>query len=504
MSAARKYEETFPEPPVVAGRVPPNDLDAEAAVLSTVMLRGRAALADVSDVLQPSDFYSEANRRIYQTAQALDADDRPIDTLTVASALRTQERLQQVGGVAYLAQLVDATPAVAHVREHAIIVADKALVRRAILACQTIAAEGYGDIGPVDQWLDSAEARVCAAASEGIAKEDDPSTPQEIITAIFADFQAEARGEVASVVRVPTGIADLDGILKGGGLAVGGVTATGAYWGVGKTSLALQIGTNVALSGHRGPPSKDDAGKVVPGTKTGVAFFSLEMSKAELIERALAQIAKVDVSKNKAAWNGDEWSAVTAASQRLTTAPLWVDDLSDQSPTSIRSRLRRMKAQARKVGVEIRLVIIDYLQLVEGKTGVPARAERREVVDYLARSMKLIARSEGVHLIAVAQLNDDASKRTGDPRPASKDFRESKAIPMNADNCLLIHNPFARARALARRDSKAGNAAPESEVVELILDKQRGGRTGTVRALFQPSFTAFAGYDGRHYEDDNS
>lgn len=485
----------------IAGRVPAHDLEAEAAVLSAVLLK-RGALAEVSDVLAPKHFYSEANGRIFGAALALDAEGKPIDAVTVASWLRDREQLQRVGGPGYLMDVCDATPAVANVRAHAVTVVEKARIRAMVDLCHGIAAEGYGDVGDVGEWLDSVESRICAVADEGRVDEDAPELPGPIITRIFESFRAEETGDAGQVVRIPTGLPDLDKLLKGGGLALGGVTTTGAYWGVGKTSLALEIAGRVATSDHRGPRRTNDRGETIEGTRTGVAVFSLEMPRDELLERALAQAARVDVSKGKREWTGDEWSEVTNAANLLSRSPLWTDDRPDHTPTTIRARLRRMKAEAARLGVEIRLVVCDYLQLMNGKGGVSARASREEEVAYLARSMKLLARSEKVHVIVVGQLNDDANKRSGDKRPRSADFRESKAIPMNADNCILIHNPFARARALARRDGDDAQKAPEAEVAELILDKQRGGRTGSVRVLFEPAFTSFRRYDGRAYNEE--
>lgn len=482
------------------GAVPPHDLDAEASVLSAVLLK-RGAIAEVSDLLAPRHFYSESNGRIYEACAAVEADGKPIDLVTVAAWLRDRERLESVGGAGYLMQVCDATPAVANVRNHARIVLQKHRMRALIDTCHAVAAESYGDVGDVDQWIDAAEARVCGVANEGRVEEDEPELPGPIIKRIFEAFNEEQRGESPSIVRVPTFLDDLDRILKGGGLAIGAVTATGAYWGVGKTSLALEIAGRVATSGHRGPKRKDERGEDIPGSLTGVVVFSVEMPRDELLERALAQASRVDVSKHKREWSGDEWANVTEAAQGLSRSPLWTDDRADQTPTTIRARLRRIKAQAAKMDVEIRLVVVDYLQLLNGKSGVSGRASREEEVSYLARSMKLLARSERVHVIAVGQLNDDANKRSGDKRPRSADFRESKAIPMNADNCVLIHNPFARARALAWRDGDDAQKAPDAEVVELILDKQRGGRTGSVRVLFEPAFTSFRRYDGRSYEE---
>jgi len=487
------------QPPIVAGRVPPHDLDAEASVLSACMLKA-GSIADVADMLDPSDFYSESNGAIYATAMELDDSGKPIDIVTIATLLRGRDELARVGGSAYLAQIVDATPAIWNLRAHAAIVRDKARQRRLIAECQALAAEGYGDVGEVSAWLDEAEGRVCAVANSRRVDEDEPELPRAIIERIFKSFGDEAAGRVPQQVRVPTGLVDLDKLLKGGGLAIGGVTTMGAYWGVGKTSLALEIAGRVSMSGHRGPPSKRDDGTEQPGTLTGVMVFSLEMPKDELMERAIAQGARVDLAKDKSTWSRDEWSAATEEAQRLSRAPFWTDDRSEHTPTTIRSRLRRAKAEARRMGVEIRLVVIDYLQLVSGKSFI-GKGSREEEGAYLARSTKLLARSEQVHVIAVAQLNDDASKRGNDKRPRSSDFRESKAIPMNADNCILIHNPFARARALARRDGGHADKAPEAEVVELIVDKQRGGRTGTVRALFEPAFTSFRSFDGRQYDE---
>jgi replicative DNA helicase len=486
------------EPPIVAGRVPPHDLDAEAAVLSSVLLK-RDALDEVADLLKPEQFYSEANGRIYGAAIELASEGTPVDLVTVASLLRDREQLGSIGGPGYLVQIVDATPAVAHVAAHAKTVAEKSQVRRVIAECQLIGAEGYGDVGAVPEWLDEVERRVLGT-TEATSSDDEPEMAGAVLARIFTELRDEAAGRAPRVLRIATGLPDLDGLLTGGGLAIGEVTATGAYWGVGKTSLGLEVGVRVAIASPKPPPADVD-GVTVEGLPTGVAFFSVEMEKAPLVKRALMQLSRIDGSKPIPKWTQDEWKAATTASIDFSRAPFFIDDRSEQTPVTIRTRLRRMKADAKRRGFEIRLVIVDYLQLVSGRAHVGSRASREEEVAYLARSMKLLARTERVHVIVIAQLNDDANKRK-DARPSSRDFRESKAIPMNADNCLLIHNPFARERALAHRDGHAAPKAPEAEVVEIILDKQRNGRTGTVRALFQPASTSFVSYDGRHYESD--
>ena len=217
----------------------------------------------------------------------------------------------------------------------------------------------------------------------------------------------------------------------------------------------------------------------------------------EIGSRSLFQTARVDSSRARNhTLTPLEWRSIHEVGVALHKLPVAIDDRSEISIADLGASVRRRKAMEERAGNELRLVVVDYIQLIEARSCLSRDANREQEVAHVARSLKRIAKECKVHVLALAQLNDDANKRAKDERkPCSRDFRESKAIPMNADNVMLIHNPFARERAAMFRDGKSV-PTPASELVELIVDKHRGGPTGTVRVTFHPSRTLFVDYEG--------
>lgn len=465
------------EPPIVAGRVPPHDLDAEAAVLSAIMLKPEV-LDDVSGFLRPENFYSPANSALYEAVRALRAEGRPVDAVQVATWLRSRERLGAVGGSAYIAQVVDATPSVHNVVAHAQTVALKARRRQVIAEAQTIAAEGYGDVGDELEWIEQAEQRM---AKLGEGTETKPLvTLGDALKRYWEIYQAEITGKIPAAGGC-FGIHGVDNIL--GPLKMRRVTLVGGFPGDGKSALGLQA----AIATVR-EPRKDPSAAL---------YVSAEMGEDELAMRALFSEAAVDSSKARAFRHKDitedEWRSLHATGAGLMQLPLFIDDRANVSIADLAPTVRRHKAKAARHGLVLRLVVVDYLQLIDGRSGLSKGANREQEVSNVAVGLKRLAKACDVHVIALAQLNDDASKRGKEnQRPTSRDFRESKAIWANADNCLLIHNPEARERSKARRSGERGRASTEAENCELIIDKQRGGTTGTVDCQFFPHFTRFA------------
>jgi len=476
------------EPPKVAGRLPPHDLDAEAAVLSTCLLK-RGSVDELA-FLAPEHFYSDANRHIFEAVLELQRGGRPVDVVQVAGVLRDRERLASVGGPAYLGQVVDATPAVANVVEHAKRVVAKARVRRIIAEAQAIAAEGYGDIGEELAWVEQAEARLSKLA-EG-AHRRELVTIGEALTRAWTKVQQEADGKgQAGGGRV--GIEALDNLL--GFLRPKRVTVIGGFWGDGKSALGLLVALSTV--GQRPSPA---------GLHPAAVVLSVEMEDEELAQRALFMRARVDSVKARADRQRDltptDWRALNEEIVTVGRMPLWIDDTEDLSTQGIGATVRRHKAAAARRGCELQVVVVDYLQLIDGRPGLAKGANRENEIANVARTLKRVAKSEGVHIVALAQLNDDANKAGKEARkPRARDFRESKAIPMNADNVVLIHNANARQRAQQHWSGERARVnGQQSETVELIVDKHRGGPTGTVKALFYPALTLFTDHDGR--EDD--
>jgi replicative DNA helicase len=485
------------EPPVVAGRVPPHDLDAEAAVLSAVML-DRDALDRVLETLEPEHFYSEANRLILEACKSLSLEGQPIDVVTVGSWLRSREQLPRIGGAAYLGQLVDATPAVANVVSHAKTVKEKWRIRRVIAVCQKYAAQGYGDVGITQEFIDQAEQEIY-----DIARTPETSTVsplKEVLTVAFRQISAAAeRGN--RITGIPTHFVDID--KRTGGLHPGDLVIVAARPGMGKTSFCLNVAANVAMPQPVELPGPNDAGyggRVVEKAGWGVAFFSLEMPKEQIAMRLVCAEARVDVGKLRQGYlSQDDWARLTSAASVLSNLPLWVDDSPALNILELRAKVRRLQAELARQklpdgdGIQgLGLVVVDYLQLMQGNKYV---ASREQEISEISRGLKGLAKELRVPVIALSQLNRGVETRaTKDKRPMLADLRESGAIEQDADTIVFIY----------RDEYYNRETTDQKGLAELIIAKQRNGPTGTVRVRFVSSCTRFEnlapgeyeGYDG--------
>lgn len=465
------------DPPPIAGRVPPNDSFAERAVLSTILLKPNV-LDEVSSVLRPEHFYAEAHATIFEAALALAASGKPIDLVTVCTWLNTKELIGRVGGQAYVAQVLDETPSVHNVVEHAKIVVRKSRMRRVIREAQVITAEGYGDVGDEDEWIASAEQRLAAVAETAEVREIE--TIGTALTKYWATYREEIEGN-QEPDGARFGVESLDAMLWP--LRGKRVTVLGGFPGDGKTSLGLQAAVATARERR--------------ASTSAALVISAEMGAEELAMRALFGHAGVDSSKARPGRHDglepSEWSALTQAASTLQQLPVFIDDRAGISIDEIAPSVRRHKALAARAGHVLRLVVVDYLQLIDGPAELTRKRDsnREREVAAVSKGLKRIAKACNVHVLALAQLNDDSSKRgKDDRRPTAKDFRESKAIWANADNCVLIYNENVRERARAKIEGRTIRAAGQEEC-ELIVDKHRGGRTGTVPAVFWPELTLF-------------
>ena len=482
------------EPPIVAGRVPPHDLDAEAAVLSAILLK-RDALDQVAELLKPENFYSEANGKIFEAAVELATKSQPIDTVQIASWLRDRERLAQIGGPAYLAQIVDATPAVAHVQAHAKTVREKWRLRRLIAECQRISAEGYGDVGGVQEFIDGAEQSVYE-----LARTVETSNAQPLSVVLRAAFEqiskAAERGD--RITGISTGYGKLDE--KTAGLHDGDLSIIAARPGMGKTSFVLNLAVNVAsprkitMPGPEEPGYGGETERQEPGH--GVAVFSLEMPREQLATRMVCSEGRVDVGKLRGGHLGaEDWRRLTEAASFLSVLPIWLDDTPAIGLLEVRAKVRRMQAEYNRAASEgqperrLGLVVIDYLQLMSGRQGVSSREQE---ISEISRGLKQLAKELRVPVIALSQLNRAVETRTTkDKRPQLSDLRESGAIEQDADMIIFIY-----------RDEYYNPETTEQRgIAELIIAKQRNGPTGKVLTRFTSSCTRFDNLDPRDYPD---
>jgi replicative DNA helicase len=474
----------------VEARVPPHDLDAEAAVLSSVMMDPQA-LDKVNEFLRPEHFYSEAHRRIFEAAVELSVVGKPVDVVQVASWLRDRDRLAQVGGMAYLTEVLNAAPAVVNVVSYGRTIHEKWRVRQLILACQRVSAQGYAGYGEAKEFIDSAEQAVY-----DIARTQESTSIQPLRDVMRETFQriTKATERGARIIGIPTGFDRYDRMTSG--LHDGELTIVAARPGMGKTSLVLNMAINVAspqqLESARDPNER----WTEPGQ--GVVVFSLEMPREQIVNRMLCSEARVDVSRVRTGMlTPNDWTKLTQAASHLANLNVWVDDSAALSILELRSKVRRLKSefdafdkQTGERKQRIGLVVVDYLQLMRGREGA---ASREQEISEISRGLKQLAKELSLPVIALSQLNRAVETRgEKNKKPQLSDLRESGAIEQDADNICFIY-----------RDEYYNKETADRTVAELIIAKQRNGPTDTVRVKFDAQYTRFENLNEGEYSGDN-
>ena len=472
---------------MVEARVPPHDLDAEAAVLSAVM-NDKLSFDRVAEFLQPEHFYSEAHRRIYEACTDLSSRGTPPDVVAVASWLRDRDRLAQVGGMSYLTTVLNAAPGLANVVVYAKTIHEKYRIRNLILTCQRVSAQGYAGYGDAQSFIDTAEQAVY-----DIARTKESSTVHPLKTVLHEAFDriAKANARGARITGTPTGFDRYDRITSG--LHAGELTIVAARPGMGKTSLVLNMATNVASAQELVSAHDPNERWLEPGC--GVVFFSLEMPREQIVHRMLCAEAKVEVGKVRTGMlTKNDWEKLTQAAGRLATLPLWVDDSPGLSMLELRSKVRRLQADFDRTDDKgekkqrIGLVAIDYLQLMRGREGA---ASREQEISEISRGLKHLAKELSLPVIALSQLNRAVETRgEKSKRPQLSDLRESGAIEQDADNICFIY-----------RDDYYNKETADRNVAELIVAKQRNGPVDTVRVRWDAMYTRFDNLADGEYEE---
>jgi replicative DNA helicase len=476
------------EPTAIESRVPPHDLDAEAAVLSAVMV-DPLALDKVNELLRPEHFYSEAHRRIFEACVDLSASGRPVDVVQVATWLRDRDRLAQVGGMAYLTEVLNAAPAVANVAAYGQTIHEKWRVRRLILTCQHVMAVGYAGYGEAQQFIDGAEQQVYDIAR---TRESNSVHPlRDVMQETFRRItKATERG--ARIIGISTGFDRYDRMTSG--LHDGELTIVAARPGMGKTSLVLNMAVNVAspqqLEAARDPNERWEE----PGY--GVVVFTLEMPREQIVNRMLCSEARVDVSRVRTGMlTPSDWSKLTQAASHLASLNVWVDDSPALSLLELRSKVRRLQAEFDRADPasgekkqRLGLVMVDYLQLMRGRENAQSREQE---ISEISRGLKQMAKELNLPVIALSQLNRAVETRgEKSKRPQLSDLRESGAIEQDADNICFIY-----------RDDYYNKETADRNVAELIIAKQRNGPTDTVKVRFDAQYTRFDNLPEGEYED---
>ena len=437
-------------------KVPPQNLEAESSVLGGILLENDA-INLVLELLRPEDFYRESHRKIFRAMIELTDRSEPADLITLSEFLKNRGELDAVGGSAYLAALADFVPTAANISYYARIVREKAILRSLISTATEIATRGYEEQGNVEEFLDTAE-KVIFDISEKKIKASFIAVGDMIKDTLKTVERLYERKEM--VTGVPTGYEDLDKLTAG--LQPSDLVIVAGRPSMGKTAFSLNIATNAAFTG------------------VGVAVFSLEMAKEQLVLRMLCSEARVNNSKVRSGYLAErDFPKLANAAGRLHEAPIYIDDTPAISVLELRAKARRLvRDRTKKVG----LIVVDYLQLMRG---MGAASNREQEISEISRSLKALAKELTVPVIAISQLNRRVEDR-GDRRPMMSDLRESGAIEQDADVIMFIY-----------RDEVYNQNSEKKGIAEIIVAKQRNGPIDTVELTFLSEFMRFENYTPR-------
>ena len=433
------------------GKVPPHDDEAEQAVIGSMMTDKDAVISAI-EVLKPEDFYREDNKTIYTAIMNLYAKAEPIDIITLKDELTSLGKLEPVGGLEYLATLPDKVPTTANVEKYIKIVEEKSILRSLIKTANELIQIGYDQNEEVEILMDSAEKKIFDLMQRKSQK--GYSSIRDILVDSFTELE-QLYNQKQHITGVASGFIDLDN--KTAGFHKSDLVLIAARPAMGKTAFALNIASYAAVS-----------------TNTPVVVFSLEMSKEQCANRILCAQAMVDSEKvAKGDISDEDWSKLAIASGELSeSAGIFIDDSAGINIAEIRAKCRKLKLEK-----NIGLVVIDYLQLIQGSGNTKSREQ--EIAE-ISRSLKILAKEIEVPVIALSQLSRAPEARP-DHRPMLQDLRESGSIEQDADIVMFLY-----------RDDYYNPETEAKNIAEVIIAKHRAGPTGTVELLWMPSYTKFA------------
>ena len=432
-------------------RIPPQNIEAEQSVLGA-MLISREAIDKAGEILTEADFYRPDDRIIFSAILDLHSRNEAVDLVTVTEELRKMGKLDTVGGTATITALSNAVPTAANVVYHARIVEEKALRRQLINAATEVVAEGYEEDEDISQTIDQAEQKILAVANRKHA--NGVTKIKDVVKSAMTRIE-ELYDSKEAFTGLPTGFNDFDKMTSG--LQPSDLIIVAARPSMGKSSLVLNIAEHVALAGHK-----------------SVAFFSLEMSKEQLVQRLLCSQAQIDASRLRIGQlQESEWPKLVQAADNLSNAKIMLDDTPGMTALEMRSKARRWKNEN---GLD--LIIVDYLQLMQGSSKRASDNRQQEMSD-ISRSLKGLARELNVPVIALSQLSRSVEQRTS-KRPMLSDLRESGALEQDADIVCFIY-----------RDDYYNPDTDQKNVAELIVAKHRNGAVGTVPLYFRKDITRF-------------
>lgn len=440
-------------------RVPPQNIEAEQAVIGAVLLQPEA-LITAMERLRSEDFYSGAHQKIYEAMIELGENNQPVDLVTLTSHLMDQQLLEDIGGVSYLAKLGNAVPTAANVDYYAQIVEEKSMLRRLIRTATNIVSDGYANADEVSVLLGDAEKKILEISNR--RSSSGFISIRDVLMEVFekVEFLHANKGGTSGI---PSGFVDLDKMTAG--FQRSDLIIVAARPSVGKTAFALNIAQNVGVR-----------------ARETVAIFSLEMSAAQLVQRMICAEANVDATRMRTGnLEGDDWEKLTMAIGALSEAQIYIDDTPGITVADIRAKCRRLKKEN-----GLGMILIDYLQLISGRG--KAGENRQQEVSEISRTLKQIARELEVPVIALSQLSRGVEQRQ-DKRPMMSDLRESGSIEQDADIVSFLY-----------RDDYYDKESEKKNIIEIIIAKQRNGPVGTVELVFLKNYNKFVSLDRSHHD----
>jgi replicative DNA helicase len=447
------------------GRVPPQAVDLEEAVLGAMLLE-QDAVSNVIDILKEDVFYKEAHQKIFAAIHTLFSESKPVDILTVTQELKNQGNLELVGGAYYVSLLTNRVASAANVEYHARIVLQKYLQRQLILISSEIIKDCYEDTTDVFDILDKAERELFAVSESNLRRSYNKMT--ELVSEAVKQIEIAAKQD-GNLSGVPSGFSGIDRITAG--WQKSDLIVMAARPGMGKTAFVLTMARNIAVD-----------------FKKPIAVFSLEMSGVQLVTRLIASETELESDKLKRGkLEQYEWQQLNARIANLTDAPLFIDDTPALSIFELRAKCRRLKAQH-----NIEMVIVDYLQLMT--VGSDTRGNREQEISNISRSMKSLAKELKIPVIALSQLSRAVETRAGSKRPILSDLRESGAIEQDADMVLFIYRP----EYYQIHEDEQGRST--DGLAQIIIAKHRNGSLGEVNLRFISKFARFTDYETADYD----
>ncbi|WP_091772975.1 replicative DNA helicase [Piscibacillus halophilus] len=446
---------------VLQDHTPPHNIEAEQSVLGAIFLQPNA-IVSASEILEPDDFYRVNHQRIFEVMIRLTDKGEPIDLVTVTNELREMDVLEEVGGVTYLTDLAESVPTAANLEYYAKIVEEKSVLRRIISTATGIVTKSYEEKDELSEIIDYAEKSILDVSQQKASGKF--RNIKDVLINVYDNIE-QLHHQSEEVTGVPTGFKDLDHITSG--FQKNDLIIIAARPSVGKTAFALNIAQNVAIHAQE-----------------NCAIFSLEMGAEQLVMRMLCAEGNIDAQRLRTgSLQEEDWGKLTMAMGSLSDAGIYIDDTPGVKISEIRSKCRRLKQES-----GLGMVLIDYLQLIQGSGS--SRENRQQEVSEISRQLKALARELEVPVIALSQLSRGVEQRQ-DKRPIMSDIRESGSIEQDADIIGFLY-----------RDDYYNDDTEKENIIEIIIAKQRNGPIGTVELAFVKEYNKFVDLDRKYNEAD--